>query len=53
MDPGQYLYTDAMPGAEPLPVQVLRDGDELIARFPPADGDDIPVADMSGTFQPA
>lgn len=52
--PGRWLYTDA-PGAPAQLLELVLDGDELVARFPPADGDegaDVPVADMAGTWSP-
>lgn len=51
--PGPFIYTDPI-GSPPEPIEVVLDGDDLAARF---DGDEgpclVPVADMSGDFQPA
>jgi len=52
-EPGVYRYQDLI-GGEPLQVEVLLDGLELIARFAPMDGDegaDLLLADLSGYFE--
>jgi hypothetical protein len=51
--PGFYWYTDPI-GAPTERVEVLQDGNTLVARFVDGDGDPelVPVADMAGTFTP-
>lgn len=51
--PGPYTFFDAI-GGPGQRIEVLHDGDELVARFPAADGDagaDIAIADMAGRFE--
>lgn len=52
--PGPYWYTDPI-GSPRERVDVLRDGNTLVARFIDDDGDPdlVPVADMAGEFTPA
>lgn len=53
--PGVYTFQDAI-GGPPQRIEVLQQDGRLVARFPPADGDegaDVPVADMLGEFTPA
>jgi hypothetical protein len=54
--PGTYWYTD-QPGAPRERIEVLRDGDDLMARFADDDGEPepelVPVDDMAGQFAPA
>lgn len=52
--PGFFWYTD-QPGAPRERIEVLRDGNTLVARFEDDDGDPefVPVADMAGHFAPA
>lgn len=51
--PGFYVYTDAL--SPPQRLEVVRDGDELCARFEDeVEGPClIPVTDMNGEFTPA
>jgi hypothetical protein len=52
--PGQYRFLDAI-GAPPQVIQLVEVAGELLAVFPPLDGNrgaEIPVADMQGTFAP-
>jgi hypothetical protein len=53
--PGQYRFLDAI-GAPPQVIQLVEVAGELLAVFPPQDGNrgaKIPVADMHGTISPA
>lgn len=52
--PGTYLFRDAI-GAPAQRVEVLRDGEDLVVRFPDHEpGDDLPrVVDLAGEFSPA
>lgn len=52
--PGPYRFQDAI-GGPAQAIEVVEVEGELVARFPPADGDagdDVPVADMAGRFEP-
>lgn len=51
--PGPYLYTDPI-GGPPQKILVRDDAGQLVAFFEGLEGDEgaeIPIADMSGTFQ--
>lgn len=53
--PGPWIFTDAI-GAPAQRIEVIREGDELLAQFPAEDGEDgclVPVADMNGDWAPA
>jgi hypothetical protein len=52
--PGQYLYTDPI-GGEPQCVDLVDDEGVLAVRFAGMDeddGEDIPLEDLPGDFQP-
>lgn len=53
--PGLYTFLDAI-GGPAQPIEVVEQDGELLALFPPADGDEgayVPVADMLGDFSSA
>jgi hypothetical protein len=53
--PGAFLYA-SFPDEPMQRIEVIKDGDDLVARFPPQEGDDgadLPVRDVSGHFERA
>jgi hypothetical protein len=49
--PGTYLYTPDMPGAEAVALEVVRYKGELLVRLPDDDEVELhPVQDLSGTW---
>jgi len=52
--PGPYRFR-SFPDESWQPVEVIKDGRELLVRFPPLDGDegaDLLLEDLTGEFQP-